>query len=154
MADKLIAGGAWVKILADGQPIGLATGVSYDEDWAVNPANVIGFLGPIDYDSQGYSCSISMQAFIPEKIAQNPGGRTLPDGSITTISDLIPTRTEIQNQGGKPRQLDDLSLVNVSNGEVLASFRNVMIASNGVQVTPNSYVTSNVRMLAVERYVA
>jgi hypothetical protein len=34
MSQKLIAGGAWVQILIDGDPVGLATQAAYDEDWA------------------------------------------------------------------------------------------------------------------------
>jgi len=34
MAQKILAGGAWVQVLINGQPVGLATGASYDEDWA------------------------------------------------------------------------------------------------------------------------
>jgi hypothetical protein len=154
MAEKLISGGAWVKILADGNQIGLANGASYDEDWAVNPAAVIGYLGPIDYDSQGYTCSINMQTFVPEAIAQNEGGRTLPDGGNTSLTDLFPTRSEIQAQGGKPRQIDDLIFANILTGEIVAAFRNVMLASNGVQISPNSYITANVRFVAVERISA
>lgn len=149
--ERLIAGGAWVKIIADGNPVGLATGASYDEDFAVAPANVVGYLGPVDYDSQGYSCSISMQTFVPAKIAQNQGGRVLPDGGDTTISDLIPTRKEIQDQGGKPREINDMVFADILSNEVLAAFRKVMLASHGVQIAPNSYITANARFVAVEK---
>jgi len=33
----------------------------------------------------------------------------------------------------------------------VAQFRKVMVASDGVQVSPNSYVTANMRLMAVER---
>ena len=151
MADKQIAGGAWVKIVADGNQLGLVSGASYDEDFVVTPANVIGYLGPVDYDCQGYTCSVTMQFFVPYSVLQNPGGRGLPDGGNTTITDLLPNRQSLQAQGGKPQQINDLIFVSILNDEVLTSFRNVMIGSNGSQISPNSYVTGNIRMLAVER---
>jgi len=152
MAERLIAGGAFVKIVADSDTIGLASGVSYDEDWAVNPANVIGHLGPIAFDSQGYSCSITMQSFLPVDLAQNAGGRqNLPGKTDTVITDLLPTRQEIQDAGGKPREIDTLQFIDILTGVILSQFKDVSIASNGVQVSPNSYITMNIRMVAIER---
>jgi len=149
MAERLIAGGAFVKIVADNNTIGLASGVSYDEDWAVNPANVIGHLGPIAFDSQGYSCSITMQSFLPVDLQQNAGGRSLPGETDTVITDLLPTRQEIQDAGGKPREIETLQFIDILSGVILSQFKDVSIASNGVQVSPNSYITMNIRMVAI-----
>lgn len=150
---KLIAGGAWVQVLIDGEPVGLATQASYDEDWQVNPANVLNYLGAIDYDSQGYSCSITMGTFIPE----NPTPTSAvpwADGGVRTLSSFLVTRSQVQGDGhGKPGEHDLLQFVNTATGEVLASFRKVMLASNGIQISPNSYVTANIRFMAVERTI-
>ncbi len=148
MGERLIAGGSRVQVLFNGQPVGLATGASYDEDWAVTPANVLNFLGPIDYDSQGYSCSLNMSTFIPEI----PGGGPFPDGGLKALADYLPTRSQVQGTG-KPGEIDSVQFVNTSTGEIVNQFRNVMIASNGTQINPNSYISTNVRMMAVEREI-
>jgi hypothetical protein len=149
MAEKLLAGGAWVQVLINGEPVGLCTNASYDEDWAVNPANVLNYHGPVDYDSQGYSCSITMGTFVPEKPQMTP----FPDGGQKALHDYLPTRSQVQSNAGKPGGFDLLQFANTATGEILAQFRKVMIASNGIQISPNSYVTANMRMMAVERVV-
>jgi len=141
MGNKMIAGGAWVQIIINGEPVGLATGASYDEDFAVNPANVLNYHGPVDYDSQGYSCTITLNTFVPERPGQGPW----PDGGIKALHEYLPSRSEIQANDGKPQFL------NFATGELVAQFRKVMVASDGVQVSPNSYVTANMRLMAVER---
>jgi len=147
MGEKLIAGGGWVQVRIDGVAVGLATGASYDEDWAINPANVIGVLGPIDYDSQGYSCSITMSTFVPERVADSP----FPDGGTKALFEFIPTRSEVQSNEGKPGEFGELQFVNKATQELLAAFRNVIVASDGVQVAPNSYITANIRLMSLER---
>ncbi len=147
MAEKLIAGGAWVQVRVDGQPVGLATQAAYDEDWAVNPANTLNYHGPLDYDSQGYSCTVTLGTFIPER----PGTGPWPDGGTVALSDLLVTRSFVQSNDGKPGEFDLLQFVNTATGEIINQFRKVMLASNGVQIAPNSYVTANLRFMSVER---
>jgi len=147
MAQKLLAGGAWIQVLLDGQAVGLATGASYDEDWAVNPANVLNYHGPVDYDSQGYSCTVTMSTFIPER----PGEGPWPDNGQVALAEFIPTRSQVQSNDGKPGEFGDLMFFNTATKTIVNQFRKVMVASNGVQITPNSYVTANLRMMAVER---
>lgn len=149
MADKLIAGGAWVAIWIDDEAVGLATQASYDEDWGVQPANVLNYHGPVDYDSQGYSCNITLGTFIPEI----PGTGPWPDNGVKSLSEFLVTRQEVQSNNGKPGEYGTLKFVNTSTGAVINQFRKVMLASNGVQVSPNSYVTANMRFMAVERTV-
>lgn len=158
MAQRLISGGAWTQVwvqipealglsVSGLVPVGLATGASYDEDFAVNPANVIGYHGPIDYDSQGYTCSITIQAFVPEV----PGSGPWPEGGVIAIHDLLVTRAQVQSNGGRPGEFDVMQFVNLSTGEVINSFSKVMLASDGVQIAPNSFVTANMRFMSVER---
>lgn len=73
MAQKLIAGGAWVQIAVNGSVVGLVTQASYDEDWGVQPANVLNYHGPVDYDSQGYSCNITLGTYVPERPGEGLG---------------------------------------------------------------------------------
>lgn len=147
MAEKLILGGAWVQVVIDGAPVGLATGASYDEDWAVNPANVLNYHGPVDYTSQGYSCNITLSTFVPEV----PGVTTWPDGGVRALSEFLPTRSQVQSNSGKPGEFDEMQFVNTDDGSLVVAFRRVIIASNGIQITPNSYVTANIRLLSIER---
>ena len=147
MPSKMISGGSWVQVLIDSTPIGLCTNATYDEDWAVNPANVLNYHGPIDYDSQGYSCTITLGTFVPEVAGSGPW----PDGGVATLADYLPTRAEVQSNAGKPGGFDLLQFVNTATGEVVNEFRKVMIASNGSQISPNAYVTANIRLMAVER---
>lgn len=149
MADKIITGGAWVQVLINGEPVGLTNQASYDEDWAVNPANVLNYHGPVDYDSQGYSCTITLGTFVPEV----PGAGPWPDGGITALADYLPTRSFVQSNDGKPGEFDLMQFVNTATGNLLNQFRRVMIASNGTNITPNAYVTANIRLMAIERTV-
>ena len=149
MAKKMIAGGAWVQILINGQPVGLAMNASYDEDWAVQPANVLNYHGPVDYDSLGYSCSVMLGTYVPER----PGEGPWPDGGQKALADYLVTRSQVQSNDGKPAEYDLLQFVNTATKEILNQFRKVMLASNGRQIAPNSYVTENIRFMAVERQI-
>ncbi len=149
MAEKLIAGGAWIQVLIDGDPVGLATQASYDEDWGVNPANVLNYHGPVDYDSQGYSCTITLGTFVPER----PGFGPWPDGGVVALNDLLVTRSDVQSNDGKPGEFDLLQFVNTATGDIVNQFRKVMLASNGTQISPNSYVTANLRFMSIERTI-
>lgn len=151
MAEKLIAGGAWVqvKVLDNGvwKAIGLASGCSYDEDWQVQPANVLNYLGPVSYDSQGYSCSLTLSTFVPENALAIT---LLPDGGEITLDDLLPKRDEVQRDG-KGKQFDGLGFFNTATNQSIREFKNAIVASNGEQIAPNSYITANIRMFAVKR---
>ncbi len=147
MGEKILAGGAWVQVRIDGEPVGLATQAAYDEDWAVNPANVLNYHGPVDYDSQGYSCTVTLGTFVPER----PGTGPWPDEGTIALSDLLVTRAFVQSNDGKPGEFDLLQFINTATGEEINRFRKVMLASNGVQIAPNSYVTMNIRFMCVER---
>ncbi len=149
MAQKMIAGGAWVQIqiMLNGvlRSIGLASGCGYDEDWNIQQAQVLGHLGPISLDSQGYSCSISISLFIPEKKLT-----LYADGGEITIEDILPYRDEVQ-EDGKGREFDQIMFVNKATQKVINSFTGAVIASNGQQCSPNAYITANMRLLAIKR---
>lgn len=149
MAPKLISGGAWVQIqvMLNGalRSIGMASGCSYDEDWNVQQAQVLGHLGPISLDSQGYSCSISMSLFVPEKKLT-----LYADGGEITIEDILPFRDEVQ-EDGKGKEFEQLLFMNKATQKILNSFSGVVVASNGEQVSPNAYITASMRLLALKR---
>ncbi len=149
MGLKMIAGGAWVQIqvMVNGalRSIGLASGCSYDEDWNIQQAQVLGHLGPISLDSQGYSCSISMSLFIPEKKLI-----LYADGGEITIEDILPFRDEVQ-EDGKGKEFEQLLFMNKATQKVINSFSGVVVASNGQQLSPNAYITASMRLLAIKR---
>lgn len=148
--EKMIAGGAWVQVLVmndegDLKSIGLASGCSYDEDWAIQQANVINHLGPISLDSQGYTCTINMSAFVPEKKLV-----LYADGGEITIEDILPYRDDVQLDG-KGKSFQQLLFMNTATNKVVRSFSGVVVASNGEQVSPNAYLTENIRFMALKR---
>jgi len=150
MAEKMIAGGAWVQVLVSGddgilKSIGLASGCSYDEDWAIQQANVLNHLGPISLDSQGYTCSINMSIFVPEKKLI-----LYADGGEITIEDILPYRDEVQLDG-KGKEFEQLLFMNTAINKVIRSFSGVVVASNGEQISPNAYITENMRFMAIKR---
>jgi len=149
MGLKLIQGGAWVQVqvMLAGvlRSIGLASGCSYDEDWNIQQAQVLGHLGPISLDSQGYSCSISMSLFIPEKKLT-----LYADGGEITIDDILPFRDEVQ-EDGKGREFEQMLFLNKATQKVVNSFSGVVVASNGQQCSPNAYITASMRFLAIKR---
>lgn len=151
MAEKLIAGGAWVQVLVDLgegaglQALGLANDAGYDEDWGIQAAKVLNYLGPISLDSQDYNCSIRLGAFVPE--------RTLTlyaDNGEITMEDLLPYRDDVQIDG-RSREFAQLVFQNTSTNVPIRSFSGVVVASNGDQITPNAYVAANIRLRARKR---
>lgn len=154
MAEKRIAGGAWLQVkleFDDGKlySLGLCTNASYDEDWGVQPANVLNHLGPIDYDSQNYSCVINIGTLVPETKASLT---LLPDGGEKTMADVIPTRDQVQLDG-KGKTFGTLQFINTATQEIINQFDEVILASNGVNSSPNAYLTNNMRFNAVERTI-
>jgi hypothetical protein len=151
---KLIAGGAWVRVYVTetsggtAKQMGLASQVSYDEDWSLQPCNVIGKHGPISIDSQGYSCTINIGTFVAETAPSSAAHSA--DGGEISLKDLIPNRSDVQTNG-KGRTFANMQFINMSSSEIIASFNDVIVASNGASVTPNAYVTANMRFQTLER---
>jgi hypothetical protein len=147
--EKLVANGAYaqlrLKVAGSMRAIAMVSNVNFDESYQIQPLNVIGHLGPISYDSQGYSCSVSIGTFIPEKNLT-----VYADGGEITIRDILPTRSEVQING-KGAEFELLDIVNKATGQIIAAFSTVILDSNGGQVNPNAYMSSNLRFLAVEK---
>jgi hypothetical protein len=156
---KLVAGGSEVQIQiiqnASGPaiPLGLVTGASFDEDFGIQGARVIGYLGPVSYDSQDYSCMINLGTYVPQTQGSSNSNAPYPDGGQKTLADYLPTRAQIQSNNGVPGGFNTLQFVNTATGAIVNQFENVIIASDGTQISPNSYLTNNVRLMAVERSI-
>lgn len=153
---KIIAAGSWCRVeYYDGtnwNPLGLVTDASYNEDFHVTPGKVLGFLGPISYDSQDYSCTINIGAYVPEK-PNDPNRIGAAEGDALT--DLLITRSQVQLQG-KGQTFPALRFVNTgpenTTGDVtLALFAYVIVATDNMDVRPSAYVTNKITLYAVER---
>ena len=150
-----IAGGAWVGMeiadvdedgnVSEYTRVGLCAGASYTEDFRVVPAEVIGLLGPVSFDSQGYNCQINVDILVRK--------------DRTNIDTILKTRRrDIMDNGKMPEKA--LRFVNVGGdydaGVVDATFREfrgVVLSNNGEQIRPNQYVTANLQFMAMERTV-
>ena len=150
---KIIAGGAWtkVRVRVSGalHVIGLASRASYQENWALQDANTLGHLGPVSIDSQGYQCTISIGAYIPE----NPvalGAGNYPDGGDITLNDLLPSRQRVQ-LNGKGRTFEYLDFFNDATGLVHVAFAHAIVADNSADMNPNAYLQQNIQLRAIER---
>jgi len=129
--------------------LGLVSSASYNEDFQVSEAQVIGFFGSVSLDVQNYKCTISIGTYVPA----NPRGATVEpylDGGNITLSELVKTRTQIALDG-IGSVLDQVDFANRQSGEIIASFKYVVISANSGQINPATYVTSNMQMMAIEK---
>lgn len=150
---KIIAAGAWAQVRVkesdSGSPvvIGLCTEATYDEDFNLQEANVLGLLGPASIDSQGYRCNIHIGAYIPE----NSGDTTAtPDGGTSPMDDMLKTRSDVMLDG-KGKTFAYLDFYNKATSQVLKAFSHAIISRSGARLNPNSYLTSNIELMAIER---
>ena len=133
------------------QIVGMVTNASYNEDFNVVPANVIGFFGAISHDAQNYNCTITLGAYValePKKEITVP----YLDGGTTTIAKLLKTRSEIALTG-KGTVISQMDFVDTTGGVIYNSFNQVIITSNGVSITSAAYVTENIQMICIERTI-
>ncbi|MDR1176636.1 MAG: hypothetical protein LBK83_14325 [Treponema sp.] len=137
----------------DAKPIALVASFQANEDFQVQEATVIGNLGPIALDPQGYTCSITMDGFLPAK-------GVIPDGEqqydvagdgTTAITNVVKdqTRAKFMDQGDISK-IEYLHFYNKKSGKVLASFKGVILTSYGINVEGSAYVRNNVQMRALE----
>lgn len=150
---KILETGAFLKLFIVQRGVrsilGLVNQFSFNEDFQVNQADVIGFFGPISIDAQGYRCSITIGTYIPPNPRANIT-EPFPDGGEITIDKVLKTRTQIALDG-KGSMIDQMDTVNPVSGVVVNSFKNVVITTNGAQISPNTYVTRNMQCLAMDR---
>lgn len=148
MAQGLIANGKRCRIVLDiggvQKNLGLATSASYNEDFKLQPAEVLGCLQPVSYDSMGYSCSIDLGVFVPNKNEI----KSYADGGEITISDFLPVVEDVWKDGMMPEH-STLSFINTSTKKIINQFQDVMVSSNGVSIS--GFITNNVKLVAIKR---
>lgn len=147
---RMIAGGAWTAVKANGSNVGLALNASYDEDWNVQPAIVLNHLGPIDYDSQGYSCMVTIGTFFPQTPGNFEDRNTDDQGTVDFVA-ALPLRSQVQRHDFKGNETPTLSFVNTSNEVTIAAFERVILARNGARIRPDSHVTADMQLFAYQR---
>jgi len=133
---------------ADAQPIALVASFQANEDFQAQEATVLGNLGPVAIDPQGYTCTISLDGFLPSRRVLD-GNRQYANGGTQAIMDIVPSRAQFMEAGAIPK-IAYMDFFNRRDNTVLASFRGVLISSNGVNADGNAYARNNVEMRALD----
>jgi hypothetical protein len=131
----------------DAEIIALVTSFQANEDFQVQDAVVIGNLGPVSIDPQGYTCSITLDSFLPAKRILE-GEVQYTGGGKKAVMDHVPARAQFMTDGALPK-IVYMDFYNKRDGIILASFQGVLVTSNGVSVEGNSYARNNVQMRAL-----
>jgi hypothetical protein len=154
--EKLIQQGAFCNVVIyDDNYIkkthGLVQNASYNEDFNVVAAQVLGFFGPVSLDAQNYSCSLTLGTFVPLKPREEI---TVPylDGGETTIQQQLKTRSEVALTG-KGTVITQIDFTDKQGGTIYNSFNQCIITSNGVTIGAAAYVTANIQLMCIERTI-
>ena len=154
--EKLIQQGAFCNVViydADGvrKTLGLVQNASYNEDFNVVTAQVIGFFGPVSLDSQNYSCNLTLGTYVPLRPKEEIVVPYL-DGGNTTIQQQLKTRSEIALTG-KGTVLSQIDFTDTQGGVIYNSFSQAVVSSNGVTIGAAAYVTANIQLMCIERTI-
>jgi hypothetical protein len=135
---------------ADAQPIALVASFQANEDFGVQDATVLGHLGPVALDPQSYTCSITMDGFLPAKgVLDN--AIQYADGGKVAVTDVVKDQTrEKFMDTASINKTEYLDFYNKKAGKVLASFKGAILTSYGINAEGSSYVRNNVQMRALE----
>ena len=126
-----LGGGAWTKVTASklsdgGDPdnvsdytddafeFALATGCNFNEDFNIQPLEALGHLGPIEYNSFGYSCSINIDSLVAKDKVE--------------FNKFIPDRASVQEDGHVPNWLITFKSTDKSS-TIYAQFRGVVVST-------------------------
>jgi hypothetical protein len=137
---------------ADAKPIALVASFQANEDFQVQEATVLGNLGPVALDPQGYTCTITMDGFLPAKgvIPEGQQQYARDEGKVA-ITNVVKdqTREKFMEQASinKTAYLD---FYNKKAGKVLGAFKGAILTSYGISADGNAYVRNNVQMRALE----
>ena len=132
----------------DAKVTGFVTSFNATEDFQAQDANVIGVLGPVSIDPQGYNCSITLASFIPAKLGV--GATQYEDGGEVSLTDKLPKRADFITNGAV-QKWEYLSFYNKKDASILAEFSGVIVTSNGISVDGSQYVRGNVQLRALAK---
>jgi hypothetical protein len=130
--------------------IGLASNVSYQENYNLQDAVVIGVLGPVSIDPQGYSCEITIGSFVPAKLEM--GTDSYQSDIKEAVLEMLPKRSEIFATS-KGKVFQSLEFFEKDSGKTLARFLGVVLSNQGMTVEGNTYAKANVQFRAVEKSI-
>jgi len=134
---------------SDAEPIALATSFQANEDFQAQEATCIGNLGPVSIDPQGYTCTITIDGFLPARKTLD-GNQQYADGGKKAIMDYIPTRAQFMESGAMPK-IAYMDFYNRKDATVLAGFEGVLITNDGMSVEGNAYARNNVQARALNK---
>lgn len=154
--DKLIQMGSFCNVIFYDEDntkktVGLVSNASYNEDFGVMPAKVLGFFGAISLDAQDYTCSLTLGTYVPLD-PRAPITEPYLDGGETTLSQQLKTRSQVALTG-KGTVLSQIDFVDKQSGVILNSFSQAIITSNGTTIAPSTYVTANMQLMCIERTI-
>lgn len=129
--------------------LGLTTNASWQENFSLQDAIVIGHFGPVSIDPQSYSCSITLGVFIP--VDGKMSAKTYATEVTKGILEELPDRETIFSAKGLVLTYKSLDFYNQASGKVLAKFYGVMLESEGGQVEGNTYARANVTLRALAK---
>jgi len=132
----------------DAEPIAMVASFQANEDFETQKTTVVGHLGPVSVDPQGYTCTISLDGFLPSRRVLD-GRRQYARGGGRAIMDYVPSRAQYMDAGAIPK-IAYLDFFNRRSNTVLAAFRSVLVTGNGVNADGNGYVRNNVEMQALD----
>ncbi len=141
MAKRLVANGAWLLLKVDQDDFGLVTNVTWDENFAVQPVEVLNVLGPLTLDTTGYTCSIDIESFVPR---DNSDFDRIINGKR-----LVPTRDEVKDDGFMPDRI--LSIVDTADKITHNRFERSVLSSNRKTIQANNFVTYSLSYMSTGR---
>ena len=141
MAKRTVANGAWLLLKIDQEDFGLVTNVTWDENFAVQPVEVLNVLGPLTLDTTGYSCSIDIESFVPRRLDEF--------NKIINGSRIVPTRDEVKDDGFLPDRT--LALVDTADKITHNQFARTVLSSNRKTVQANNFVTYSLSWMSTGR---
>jgi hypothetical protein len=130
--------------------LGLASNVSYQENYSLQDAVVIGHLGPISIDPQGYSCEITVGSFVPSKLKMDGG--TYESNITEAILEKLPKRADVYATS-KGKVFQSLEFFEKDSNTTLAKFLGVVLSNQGMNIEGNTYAKANIQFRAVEKVI-
>jgi hypothetical protein len=131
---------------SDAKQVAFATSFHATEEFQVQAATVLGHLGPVSLDPQGWTCTIQIDSFIP--FVRN--GDTYDGGGVPII-DLLPDRQAFMDESGEGiTRIPYLDFYDRKMDKILASFIGIIVTSAGIQAQENTYNRNNVQMMCLD----
>jgi hypothetical protein len=130
--------------------LGLASNVSYQENYNLQDAVVIGVLGPVSIDPQGYTCEVTVGTFVPAKLKMD--GDIYQSDITEAILEKLPKRADIFATS-KGKVFQSLEFFDKDSGKTLARFLGVVLSNQGMTIEGNTYAKANIQFRAVEKVI-